>query len=73
VTGVPGAYYLWYRRVYNACKSDSAIMFAWFFLIFSAHILFCVYAAIAPSSLFGRAVQVASIKIRVESTPAFSA
>jgi len=27
--GVPGAYYLWYRRVYNACKNDSALMFTW--------------------------------------------
>lgn len=53
--GVPGAYYLWYRRLYNACKNDSAMMFAWFFLVYLFHILFCVYAAVAPSGLFGTA------------------
>jgi hypothetical protein len=53
--GVPGAYYLWYRRLYNACKNDSALMFAWFFLVYLFHILFCIYAAVAPSGLFGTA------------------
>lgn len=53
--GVPGAYYLWYRRLYNACKNDSALMFAWFFLVYMFHILFCLYAMIAPSGLFGTA------------------
>ena len=54
-SGVPGAYYLWYRRLYNACKNDSALMFAWFFLVYLFHILFCIYAAVAPSGLFGTA------------------
>mmetsp|Transcript_1631 Transcript_1631/g.3691 ORF Transcript_1631/g.3691 Transcript_1631/m.3691 type:complete len:153 (+) Transcript_1631:349-807(+) len=55
LTGIPGAYYLWFRRLYNACKNDSALMFAWFFLIYTAHILFNIYAAIAPAGLFGTA------------------
>lgn len=53
VLGVPGAYYLWYRRLYNAAKRDSALLFGWFFLMYLGHIVFCFYAMIAPSNAFG--------------------
>nr|GMD33449.1 secretory carrier-associated membrane protein 1-like isoform X1 [Ipomoea batatas]GMD36845.1 secretory carrier-associated membrane protein 1-like isoform X1 [Ipomoea batatas]GMD38422.1 secretory carrier-associated membrane protein 1-like isoform X1 [Ipomoea batatas] len=32
ITGVPGAYVLWYRPLYRAMKSDSALKLVWFFL-----------------------------------------
>ena len=44
--GVPLAWTLWYRRVYSACKHDSALGFMWFFLIYIVHIGFCLYAFI---------------------------
>lgn len=48
--GVPGAYILWYKRIYNACKNDRAIGFLWFFLMFLAHMGFVVYASLAPNA-----------------------
>ncbi len=44
--GVPGAYYLWYRRIYSACKRDSALTYMWFFLVYLFHLGFCFYAVI---------------------------
>jgi len=44
--GAPLAWYLWYRRVYSACKHDSALGFMWFFLVYLVHIGFCIYAFI---------------------------
>lgn len=44
--GVPGAYYLWYRRLYSACKNDSALSYLWFFVVYLVHIAFCLYAFI---------------------------
>ncbi|EPS73099.1 hypothetical protein M569_01654 [Genlisea aurea] len=32
IAGVPGAYVLWYRPLYRAMRTDSAIRFGWFFL-----------------------------------------
>ncbi|CAN0896876.1 Secretory carrier-associated membrane protein 1 [Linum grandiflorum] len=52
VTGVPGAYVLWYRPLYRAMRTDSALKFGWFFLTYSFHIGFCVLAAIAPPIIF---------------------
>jgi len=48
VCGVPGAYTLWYKRLYNSCKRDRALGFMWFFLMFLLHIAFVVYASLAP-------------------------
>ena len=44
--GVPGAYSLWYRRLYSACKNDSALSYLWFFVVYLVHIGFCLYAFI---------------------------
>ncbi|CAN1783404.1 Secretory carrier-associated membrane protein 1, partial [Linum perenne] len=52
VVGVPGAYVLWYRPLYRAMRTDSALKFGWFFLTYSFHISFCVLAAIAPPIIF---------------------
>ncbi|XP_019159150.1 PREDICTED: secretory carrier-associated membrane protein 1-like isoform X2 [Ipomoea nil] len=50
--GVPGAYFLWYRPLYRAMKSDSALKLVWFFLSYAVHIGFCVVAAVAPPIFF---------------------
>ncbi|KAJ4729871.1 Secretory carrier-associated membrane protein [Melia azedarach] len=52
LTGVPGAYVLWYRPLYRAMRTDSALKFGWFFLFYLVHIGFCVFAAIAPPIIF---------------------
>ena len=44
--GAPLAWYLWYRRLYSACKHDSAMGFLWFFIVYLVHIGFCIYAFI---------------------------
>ncbi|KAG8068123.1 hypothetical protein GUJ93_ZPchr0005g14394 [Zizania palustris] len=48
ISGVPGAYVLWYRPLYNAMRTESAMKFGWFFLFYLIHIIFCVWAAVAP-------------------------
>lgn len=53
VCGIPGAYMLWYRRVYNSCKTDRAFGFLWFFLMFMVHIGFVFFATLAPPNMFG--------------------
>ncbi|XP_011100350.1 secretory carrier-associated membrane protein 1-like [Sesamum indicum] len=45
---IPGAYLLWYRPLYRAMRTDSALRFGWFFLSYMFHIGFCIVAAIAP-------------------------
>ncbi|KAK7324739.1 hypothetical protein VNO77_28542 [Canavalia gladiata] len=52
ISGVPGSYVMWYRPLYRATRTDSAIKFGWFFLTYSVHVLFCVLAAIAPPFVF---------------------
>ncbi|KAL0406034.1 UNVERIFIED_CONTAM: putative secretory carrier-associated membrane protein 1 [Sesamum latifolium] len=52
MSGVPGAYVLWYRPLYRATRTDSALNFGWFFLTYSFHIGFCVFATIAPPIIF---------------------
>ncbi|CAA6668805.1 unnamed protein product [Spirodela intermedia] len=52
IAGVPGAYVLWYRPLYRAMKTDSALKFGWFFLFYLVHIGFVVYAAVAPPVIF---------------------
>ncbi|XP_021294049.1 secretory carrier-associated membrane protein-like [Herrania umbratica] len=50
--GVPGAYILWYRPLYRACRKDSAFKFGWFFMFYMIHICFCIYAAVAPPIIY---------------------
>ncbi|CAK9136646.1 unnamed protein product [Ilex paraguariensis] len=52
IAGVPGAYALWYSPLYRACRSESAIRFGWFFLFYLIHIVFCIFAAVAPPIVF---------------------
>ncbi|CAI9280174.1 unnamed protein product [Lactuca saligna] len=52
ITGVPGAYILWYRPLYRAMRTDNTWMFGFFFFAYTCHIGFCVYAAIAPPMIF---------------------
>ncbi|GIL82921.1 hypothetical protein Vretimale_8427 [Volvox reticuliferus] len=47
ICGVPLSWWLWYKRLYNAAKADSAFSFVWFFLWFGIHTAFCIWAAIA--------------------------
>ncbi|CAH9112020.1 unnamed protein product [Cuscuta europaea] len=52
ISGVPGAYVLWYRPLYRACRTESAMKFGWFFMFYSLHIGFCIFAAVAPPVVF---------------------
>ncbi|GMJ09870.1 Secretory carrier membrane protein 3 [Hibiscus trionum] len=52
ITGVPGAYFAWYRPLYRAMRTDSSFNFGWFFLFYLFHIAFCIFAAVAPPFLF---------------------
>ncbi|KAM7490997.1 hypothetical protein LguiA_033918 [Lonicera macranthoides] len=50
--GCPLSYVLWYRPLYRAMRTDSALKFSWFFLFYLLHIGFCIFAAIAPPIVF---------------------
>ncbi|KAL8130436.1 hypothetical protein V2J09_019591 [Rumex salicifolius] len=52
IAGVPGAYVLWYRPLYRAFRTESALNFTWFFLFYLLHIAFCVFSAVAPPVVF---------------------
>ncbi|KAH7434997.1 hypothetical protein KP509_06G044300 [Ceratopteris richardii] len=52
VSGVPGAYVLWYRPLYRAMRTESALKFGWFFLFYLLHMLFVIFAAVAPPVVF---------------------
>ncbi|XP_074312281.1 secretory carrier-associated membrane protein 1-like [Silene latifolia] len=52
VSGAPLAYVMWYRPLYRAMRTDSALKFGWFFITYSIHICFCILAAIAPPIVF---------------------
>ncbi|XVF66879.1 hypothetical protein PTKIN_Ptkin10aG0073800 [Pterospermum kingtungense] len=52
ISGVPGGYVLWYRPLYCAMRTDSALKFGWFFLFYLLHIGFCIFAAVAPPIIF---------------------
>ncbi|RWW16939.1 hypothetical protein BHE74_00004600, partial [Ensete ventricosum] len=52
ISGVPGAYVLWYRPLYRAMRTDSALNYGWFFLFYLLHIGFVVYSAVAPPLIF---------------------
>lgn len=66
LTGVPGAWLLWYGRVYNAAKHDRAFTFMCFFGGSAAHVIFCIFGALGnlPSTmLWGVSWLVSSEKI----------
>ncbi|KAI3502197.1 hypothetical protein L1887_30229 [Cichorium endivia] len=48
ILGIPGSYCLWYRPLYRATRSDSAVKFSFFLLTYSFHILFCAFSTLAP-------------------------
>ncbi|CAD5188642.1 secretory carrier-associated membrane protein 4-like [Musa acuminata AAA Group] len=50
--GCPLSYLLWYRPLYRAMRTESAVRFGWFFLLYLIHIGFCIIAAIAPPIVF---------------------
>ncbi|XP_042493847.1 secretory carrier-associated membrane protein 1-like [Macadamia integrifolia] len=52
ISGVPGAYVLWYRPLYRAMRNESALKFGWFFLFYMLHIIFCIFSAVAPPIVF---------------------
>uniref|UniRef100_A0A7N2LQY0 Secretory carrier-associated membrane protein n=1 Tax=Quercus lobata TaxID=97700 RepID=A0A7N2LQY0_QUELO len=52
IAGVPGAYVLWYRPLYRAFRTESAMKFGWFFMFYMLHIGFCILAAVAPPIIF---------------------
>ncbi|XP_074272159.1 secretory carrier-associated membrane protein 1-like isoform X1 [Silene latifolia] len=52
ISGVPCAYVLWYRPLYRAFRTESAMNFTWFFLFYVIHILFVIFAAVAPPVVF---------------------
>lgn len=52
IVGVPLAYLLWYRPLYRAFRTESAVNFGWFFLFYLVHIGFFIFAAVAPPVVF---------------------
>jgi hypothetical protein len=46
LVGTPLALVLWYFRAYYATVYDSAFSYMWFFLFFTVHLAFCIWAAI---------------------------
>ncbi|XP_021631096.1 secretory carrier-associated membrane protein 1 isoform X1 [Manihot esculenta] len=52
ISGVPGAYIMWYRPLYRAMRTDSALKFGWFFLSYMFHIGFCILATFSPPIIF---------------------
>ncbi|AES90385.2 hypothetical protein MtrunA17_Chr4g0047981 [Medicago truncatula] len=52
ISGVPGAYVLWYRPLYRVFRTESALKFGWFFMLYLVHIGFCILAAVAPPIVF---------------------
>ncbi|KAG1365419.1 Secretory carrier-associated membrane protein 2 [Cocos nucifera] len=48
ISGCPLAYVLWYRPLYRAMRTESALKFGWFFIFYLVHIAFCIYCAVAP-------------------------
>mmetsp|Transcript_47671 Transcript_47671/g.91018 ORF Transcript_47671/g.91018 Transcript_47671/m.91018 type:complete len:311 (-) Transcript_47671:402-1334(-) len=53
IMGVLGAWYLWYARLYMACKGDRGLTFFFFFMAYSVHCAFCLWASLAPPGLLG--------------------
>eukprot|EP00250_Pteridium_aquilinum_P017204 c23507_g2_i1 orf=66-965(+) len=51
ICGIPGSFVLWYRPLYRAMRTESALKFSWFFLFYLVHICFLIFAAVAPPIL----------------------
>lgn len=52
LAGIPGSYVLWYKPLYRAMRTESALKFGWFFLFYLLHLLFTTFAAVAPPVVF---------------------
>ncbi|KAL3697038.1 hypothetical protein R1sor_011114 [Riccia sorocarpa] len=52
LAGVPGSYFLWYRPLYRAMRTESALKYGWFFIWYIVHIAFVALAAVAPPIVF---------------------
>ncbi|GAB2230258.1 hypothetical protein Droror1_Dr00014516 [Drosera rotundifolia] len=52
ILGCPLSYLLWYRPLYRGMRTDSALKFGWFFMAYALHIVFCIFAALAPPVVF---------------------
>ncbi|KMZ65698.1 Secretory carrier-associated membrane protein 4 [Zostera marina] len=52
LVGCPLSYLMWYQPLYRAVRTDSALKFGLFFIVFMIHIGFCIFAAIAPPIVF---------------------
>jgi hypothetical protein len=52
ISGAPGSYVMWYRPLYRAMRTDSALKFGWFFASYLLHIGFCIFATVAPPIIF---------------------
>lgn len=52
LAGYPLSYFLWYRPLYRAMRSESLLRFGWFIIFYLLHIAFVVLAAIAPPIIF---------------------
>lgn len=48
VVGIPMGFLLWYMRLYNAAQKDRALTYFFFFIFYSVHILWCVWAFLSP-------------------------
>lgn len=57
VGGIPGAYILWYSRLYNAAIKDSAFGYALFFAGFFANLGFSVWSAVGAWRRWGGGVR----------------
>jgi len=52
--GIPGAWMIWYIRLYTAAIKDRAFTYAWFFLAYLIHIFWCIWSAVSPPILFNK-------------------
>ncbi|KAH7351784.1 hypothetical protein KP509_19G014100 [Ceratopteris richardii] len=52
LTGIPGSYVLWYKPLYRTMRNESALKFGWFFLFYLLHLVFTIFAAVAPPVVF---------------------
>ncbi|CAL4961058.1 unnamed protein product [Urochloa decumbens] len=50
ISGVPGAYVLWYRPLYNAMRTESALKFGWFFLFYLENLWLEFYRLLMSSA-----------------------
>lgn len=52
-TGIPGAWVMWYRPVYYACRDRGSGKWMFFFLNFALHFIFCALMACGIPSTNG--------------------